>query len=151
MSNEKRPAPGSDAIYREMAARVMVEVARDLRHRQTTAEDVLWQALRGRRLGNLKFRRQHPVAGTSFVADFLCYDARLVIEIDGSVHTTQQQEDIWRQQAIEDAGYKVLRFTNEQVLENLPSVLAEIHRTALAASPLPEGEGSGVRADRQSD
>lgn len=141
----------SDAIYRDMAAEVMVELARGLRQKMTSAEEIMWQALRGRRLGGLKIRRQHPVAGTSFVADFLCYDARLVIEIDGAVHTIQKQEDLWRQRAIEDAGYGVLRFTNEQVYENLPGVLAEIHRTALAASPLPEREGTGVRAIRKAD
>ena len=88
----QRPEPNEpDAIYRDMAAQVMVELARDLRQRMTNAEAVMWHALRGRRLAGLKFRRQHPVAGTAFVADFLCYEPRLVIEIDGSVHATQHR------------------------------------------------------------
>jgi very-short-patch-repair endonuclease len=83
----------------------MIQIARDLRQRQTSAEVILWEALRNRRLANLKFRRQHPIAQTAFVADFLCYEHRLVIELDGAIHETQRSEDRQRQQAIEDAGY----------------------------------------------
>ncbi|HYO89620.1 MAG TPA: endonuclease domain-containing protein [Candidatus Limnocylindrales bacterium] len=137
MAEQERMASEVDAVYRDMAAQVMVNVARDLRQRQTGAEDMLWEALRGRQLGGFKFRRQHPIAGTAFVADFLCYEARLVIELDGPVHESQQQEDAWRQSAIEDAGYRVVRFLNERVFHQLPEVLFSIHHAAMASHPSP--------------
>ncbi len=135
-------ASDKEAVYRALASRVMVRIARELRQCETRAEAVLWTALRNRRLANLKFRRQHPIAGTAFVADFLCYEARLVIELDGEIHETQQQEDLHRQQAIEEAGYQVLRFKNDHVLNQLEDVLTTI--IALCnPPPLPEGEGAG--------
>jgi very-short-patch-repair endonuclease len=150
------------ARYREMASRTMVQIARDLRQRETSAEEVLWECLRDRRLANLKFRRQHPVAQTAYVVDFFCYEYRLAIELDGAVHAQQVEADRARQQALEALGLRVLRFPNEMVFRDLTSVLTTILQTALTsplaplpeakepgthlASPLPEGEGSGVRA-----
>ncbi|MBZ0298976.1 MAG: endonuclease domain-containing protein [Anaerolineae bacterium] len=104
----------------------MVQVARELRQRETDAEVVLWEALRNRRLANLKFRRQHPIALTAFVADFLCYEHRLIVELDGGIHETKREEDALRQQAIEEAGYQVIRITNNQVLNHLEDVLITI-------------------------
>ncbi len=121
----------------------MVYVARELRQRQTKAENILWEAIRNHHLANLKFRRQHPIAHTAFVADFLCYEHGLVIELDGEIHQTQRIEDRQRQQAIEDAGYHTIRFTNEQVLNHLQTVLTAILAACDAAPPLPEGEGDG--------
>jgi hypothetical protein len=88
--------PEHDKDYRAMAAKVMVEVARELRQRSTSAEDLLWECLRDRRLNNLKFRRQHPVANTAFVVDFFCHEAQLAVEVDGGIHESQQREDHWR-------------------------------------------------------
>jgi len=67
----------SDAVYREMATKVMVQIARELRDRQTDAEMMLWAILRGRKLNDMKFRRQHPIAGSAYVVDFLCYEHKL--------------------------------------------------------------------------
>lgn len=120
----------TDAKYRATASQVMVQIARDLRKRETSPEQIMWQALRGRRLNNLKFRRQHPVANTTFVADFLCYEARLIIEIDGEIHNVQKIEDEQRQSALETEGYTVLRFTNEQMKSDLEAVLTTIARIA---------------------
>lgn len=134
--------------YREMAAQVMVTLARDLRQRQTTAEDRLWQCLRDRRLNDLKFRRQHPIAKTTYIADFFCYQAKLVIELDGGIHDTQQEQDARRQQEIEALGYRVLRFRNERIESDLETVLVEILEAAMPSSPtiLPQGEGSQTAA-----
>jgi len=134
----------NEAVYRAAASDVMVKIARDLRKKETSAEKIMWQALRSRRLNNLKFRRQHPIANTAFVADFLCYEARLIIEVDGEIHKVQQTEDEWRQSAIEAEGYTVLRFTNAQVKTDLASVLTIIARTADTLikqneSPSPSG------------
>jgi very-short-patch-repair endonuclease len=106
--------------------------ARDLRIRQTSAEAMLWEALRNRRLDGLKFRSQHPVG--PFVLDFCCPERRLAIEVDGGIHAAQQGDDAERQALLVTAGYRVLRFPNEAVRDNLPAVLAAI-RTAAAGEP----------------
>src|SRR5688572_28738934 len=75
-----------------------VPAARDLRARETWAEDLLWTALRGRRLDGMKFRRQHPIG--PFVLDFCCVERRLAIEVDGEVHATRREHDAERQALI---------------------------------------------------
>lgn len=120
-----------DTQYRDFASKAMVYIARNLRQRQTPAEVILWEALRNRRLAGLKFRRQHPIANTAYVVDFLCYDARLVIELDGEVHTKHKTEDTLRQANIEAQGFRVLRFKNEAVYLDVMGVLEQIIKTAL--------------------
>jgi very-short-patch-repair endonuclease len=117
-----------------------VPAARDLRVRQTSAEVILWEALRNRRLEGLKFRRQHPVG--PFVLDFCCPERRLAIELDGGAHAAQHEADVERQALLATAGYRVLRFPNEAVHGSLPAVLATIRDVAASepsrpASPLP--------------
>ena len=115
-----------EAVYRARASEVMTQVARELRQRQTPAEEFLWQHLRNRRLNNLKFRRQSPIENTAYVVDFLCYDARLVIELDGGIHMTQTEDDAIRQANIEAQDYDVLRFQNEYLFSDLEGVLTRI-------------------------
>ena len=95
--------------------------ARDLRKRQTYPEAILWQYLRASRLDGLKFRRQHPI--DRYFADFACESLMLVIELDGKVHDEDEQQlnDYHRQQAIETLGWSVIRFTNDQVTDSLPT------------------------------
>ena len=109
--------------------------ARDLRQRQTEAESVLWELLRNRKVGNYKFRRQHPIG--SFFVDFYCHEALLVIEVDGKIHLRPdvQQYDIERQEFIEARGIKVLRFTNEYVLEQSEQVVKDILQTLKSVIP----------------
>jgi very-short-patch-repair endonuclease len=95
-----------------------------LRTRETTAEVVLWEALRGRRLHGLKFRRQHPVG--PFVLDFCCAERRLAIELDGGVHAQRQEQDAERAAILAAAGYRLLRFPNDAVTNRLDEVLAAI-------------------------
>jgi very-short-patch-repair endonuclease len=111
--------------------RYNVPSARELRIRQTPAEVMLWDALRDRRLAGLKFRRQHPVG--PFIIDFCCPEQRLAIELDGAVHAGQQEQDAARQALLEAAGYRLLRFPNEAVQDDLPTVL----ETILAATEEP--------------
>ncbi|HEY8601312.1 MAG TPA: endonuclease domain-containing protein [Thermomicrobiales bacterium] len=99
---------------------------RDLRRTMTPAEQVLWQALRGRQLGGLRFRCQHPVG--PFVLDFYCPAAKLVIEVDGAVHEQQREQDQARTNHLQQYGYRVLRFTNDQVLNNLDIVMDHIRQ-----------------------
>jgi very-short-patch-repair endonuclease len=98
----------------------------------TPAEQRLWQALQGRRLGGLRFRRQHPVG--PFILDFYCPACRLVIEVDGGVHDGQVEYDEARTQQLAAHGYRVFRFRNEEVMTDLPAVLSRILHAATATS-----------------
>jgi very-short-patch-repair endonuclease len=112
-----------------------VPAARELRGRQTAAEDMLWEALRNRRLDGLKFRRQHPVG--PFVLDFCCPDRRLAVEVDGAVHDTWRERDAEREDLLRAAGYRVLRFPNEVVSGDLASVLEAIRSAVESLPPRP--------------
>lgn len=103
----------------------VLEHARDLRKRLTDAEKVLWSVLRGRKFLGYKFRRQAPVG--RFIADFLCNNPPLTIEVDGLMHIGQESKDTERTDAIfDDYEIPVLRLTNEEVMNDLPSVLKKI-------------------------
>ncbi len=98
--------------------------ARRLRERQTEAESLLWAALRANQLCNLKFRRQHPVG--PFFADFACASEKLIVELDGQYHDVQFEKDKARQQYLESEGWTVVRFSNEDVLEDVNAVTISI-------------------------
>jgi very-short-patch-repair endonuclease len=130
-----------------------VEVARRLRRQQTDAERSLWFKLRNHRLGGLKFRRQMSLNG--FVVDFYCPNAKLIIELDGGQHVEQREQDARRTKDLEDSGYFVLRFWNNEVLRNIDGVLEEILSVANQQmfepphpTPLPSGEREPVGASR---
>ena len=97
--------------------------AKGLRRASTGAEERLWDHLRDRRFLGLKFRRQAPVG--PYVADFLCHDMKLVLELDGSIHEGERQiaHDLNRDANLQALGYRVLRFTNDQVENDLESIL----------------------------
>lgn len=109
------------------------EAARRLRQQLTPAEDQLWRALRGRQLLGLKFRCQHPVG--RFIVDFYCPSCKLVIEVDGDIHTQQKAYDEARTEQLQSFGFRVLRFTNEEVLNDLQTVLTCIVQTAEVLAP----------------
>ncbi len=100
--------------------------ARRLRTQRTSAEDLLWQQLRNRRLDGWKFRRQVPIAG--HIVDFACEAARLTVELDGSHHAEQVDLDEARRTKIEADGYLEIRFTNDDVRSRLDWVVEEIRR-----------------------
>jgi very-short-patch-repair endonuclease len=102
--------------------------ARQLRHRLTPAETKLWQALKNRQLGNLRWRCQHPIG--RFIVDFYCPSRRLIIEVDGGIHQLQQDYDLARTEHLQEYGYTVIRFSNEAVESNLETVLTTIHEQA---------------------
>ncbi|CAN5558724.1 hypothetical protein BH23CHL4_BH23CHL4_13900 [soil metagenome] len=127
-----------------------VPAARVLREEATPAEQVLWQSLRNRKLNGLKFRRQQALG--PFILDFVCAENRLVIELDGKQHLEpeQAQDDANRTVQLEQYGYHVIRFSNEEVLNNHNYILQEINHTCqqlTQALPLPalgEGRGEGL-------
>jgi very-short-patch-repair endonuclease len=103
--------------------------ARELRRACTRAETLLWAQLRDRRIGGCKVRRQRPIG--RFFADFACLSARLIIEIDGPSHELTGHGDALRTRRLEAQGYRVIRFTNEQVLRDLDSVVRTIEAIVL--------------------
>jgi very-short-patch-repair endonuclease len=116
------------------AGKGIVENARNLRKRLTRAEMIMWSVLRKRQQNGMRFRRQHPVG--YYIADFYCVDYKLVIEIDGGSHIGKEEYDERRSQFITDHGLTILRFTNEQVLNNLNEVLIKIKSYSLNKFPL---------------
>ena len=112
--------------------------ARTLRRNATDAEAKLWQCLRNRQLGNLKFRRQATIG--YHVVDFLCAEKRLVVELDGGQHTPER--DAARTAKLNAAGYRVIRFWNNDALGNTDAVLEVIVREAKALPSSFKGPSS---------
>ena len=119
--------------------------ARALRHDSTEPERILWRALRNRQLGGFKFRRQTPVG--RYIADFLCLDAMLIVEVDGDTHGSTQAQDARRTDYLESEGFRVIRFSNADVMANLEGVLT--HILAVVREPSPSQTcGSGPSPSR---
>ena len=113
--------------------------ARENRKNPTEAEDALWQAVRNSSLG-FRFRRQHAIG--RFIVDFVCIEKKLIVEVDGAIHQNQIREDEERKAILEHEGFRVIRFTNTEVLQQLPFVIEKIKNT-LSSSPSPVERGSG--------
>ena len=111
--------------------------ARRLRRRSTDAERLLWHHLRSRRMADFKFRRQEPVG--TYIPDFVCYESRLIIELDGGQHADQRAYDKRRDAWLAEQGFRILRFPDNYVLTNLEGTL----ETILLA--LGEGRVSGEK------
>ena len=98
--------------------------ARRLRRRQTKAEQMLWDVLRAKRLCGLKFRRQHPI--DPFIADFACVARKAIVELDGGYRDYQYEDDDSRKAFLEEQGWFVMRFSNDEVIENIDAVAVSI-------------------------
>lgn len=107
-------------------------VSRDLRRQSTEAEKIFWEAVRNKKLLNRKFTRQHPIlydlngSESFFIADFFCYEEKLIAEIDGFVHNFKLKEDTDRTDILNKLGLNVIRFKNEMIENNLNQVLEEL-------------------------
>jgi very-short-patch-repair endonuclease len=108
------------------------QLCRELRKKSTPAESIFWEAVRDRRFLNRKFYRQHPIffdilgKETFFISDFYCYEEKLVIEIDGAYHERQKEYDELRSSVINLLGINVIRFKNEEVENDIESVLIKL-------------------------
>ena len=102
----------------------ILDAAREQRKNPTKSEKILWQALRGKKLDGIKFRRQQPVG--VYIADFYSSTYRLVIEVDGGIHDFQQEADAERDEVMKTLGLNVLRLPAELVEKNLASALEKI-------------------------
>src|SRR5258706_902336 len=114
---------------------ILESFSKENRRNQTKAESILWEEVRGSKLG-FKIRRQHAIG--DFVADFVCLDKRLVIEVDGEYHAQSKEYDMARTEFLKSEGFNVIRFTNAQVQYTLPQVLAEIKSTLEKSSSLKD-------------
>ncbi|WP_264656841.1 endonuclease domain-containing protein [Azospirillum canadense] len=116
-----------------------------LRRDSTEVEKIIWQKLRNAQMG-AKFRRQEPIVG--FIVDFVAHDHRLVIELDGGQHADQAQYDERRTRMLEQAGFRVLRFWNNDVNDNLEGVLETI-RTALSTTAVRRRDPLQPQRDKE--
>ncbi len=116
------------------------QYARTLRKQATNAEKLLWHYLRAKQLGGLKFRRQQPIG--KYIVDFICFSHKLVIELDGGQHAqpSNQRRDQQRDTWLQEQGFKVLRFWNNDVVNNIEGVVETIHYEIFGVgfSPSPD-------------
>ena len=132
----------------------IIEIARQLRKRQTEAEALFWIQVRNRKLQGLKFFRQYPIScdfdgnKKTFVADFYCAECKLVVELDGKIHEQQKEHDKLRTILINQKGISVMRFTNDQITQDMQGILSSVIDCISSSSPLclrqQEREGLGV-------
>ncbi len=122
-----------------------VNLVRAMRRRMTEAERNLWEHLRLRKISGFKFRRQYEVA--PYIVDFICVEESLVIEIDGAQHADAVEYDAARTEFLKLAGYRVLRFWNNEVLQNADGVVQVISEALRGdgppSQPSPCGRGKG--------
>lgn len=119
----------NDNLHKEAIGK-LYQFGRELRQESTEAEKLLWAELRNRKLKGLKFRRQHPL--DKFIVDFYCNEKKLVVELDGSIHDERVNKDYDDARTAMLAGLNVivLRFKNEEVINNIKDVLNKIREVA---------------------
>ena len=111
----------------------LTNIAKMLRERSTEAEKVLWRKLRARQLEGYKFRRQQPIG--HYIVDFVNFEKGIIIELDGGQHATNRDRDEEREAWLRGEGFKIIRFWNNDVFQNLEGVLEVIRRNLTV--PLP--------------
>lgn len=126
MKKESKSNRTSDAEFFHGASPEIFERGRTLRKEMTTAEKILWNKLRRKKIKGLRFRRQHQIS--RFVVDFYCHEKRFVIELDGEVHNSNEskEKDQSRAEALKSFGLRVIRFKNEEVISELYKVIKTI-------------------------
>ncbi|HKY52945.1 MAG TPA: DUF559 domain-containing protein [Anaerolineales bacterium] len=115
--------PVKNIIPGQRVTKEKVERSHELRREMTPAEKRLWQEVRAKKLG-VRFRRQQIIAG--FIVDFYCHKAALVVEVDGDIHDLQREEDTRRENVLREMGLTIIRFRNEDVIKDLPTVVGKI-------------------------
>ena len=116
----------STLLYHYGAKPAIIDRAQQLRKTSTEAEKMLWTCLRNKKLEGLKFRRQHPIG--RFIVDFYCHEKRLVIEVDGGIHNEAEikERDEGREEELRSFGLTVLRFSNEEIINDMNIVLKKL-------------------------
>jgi len=121
--------------------------AKEMKLKPTPAEDEFWQNVRNSKLG-VKFRRQHLIE--QFIVDFYCHSLKLVVEIDGEIYQEQKEYDELRTEFLESLGLSVIRFTNEEVLENIYQVLGKL-KEIINQSPLSDSQASHLSPEERKE
>jgi very-short-patch-repair endonuclease len=119
----------------------LTEAARTLRREMTDAEKILWKHLRAKQIDGFKFRRQEQIG--RFIADFVCYETKIIIEADGGQHATEKQKDDERTAWLNSQGFTVLRFWNNEILTNIEGVLEVIRNACCPPPPQPSPTKGG--------
>ena len=107
----------------------LTRLAKNLRKQSTDAEALLWNKLKGRQLGGIKLRRQQPI--DDYIVDFVTFEKGIIIELDGGQHAENKSKDLQRDKFFAQNGYKVLRFWNNDVLENAEGVMEVIRENCM--------------------
>lgn len=112
-----------------------------MRRNQTKSEAMLWQALRNRKLLGKKFLRQHPIVfkwdgkRRFFITDFYCHEAKMIVEVDGGIHEKQKEYDDMRDFVVKSLGFRVIRFENEKILNDLLDVIEILNKEITLITP----------------
>jgi len=120
-------------VIGQKVSEAKLQQARKLRRAMTAEEKALWERLRANRLNGLHFRRQQVIDG--FIVDFYCHSAGLAVELDGGVHATRADADAQRDSILSRRGVRVLRISNDEVQQDMDSVLARIAAAAEQGTP----------------
>ena len=123
------------------------ERSKNLRREMTPTEKILWKELKTNKLNSLHFRRQQII--DRFIVDFYCHQHALVVELDGGVHDLQKEFDAEREAYLMARGFRIIRFTNQEIFKDLPTVLKKIVE-ACTPAPFPRGKGRGDRSGEPS-
>jgi len=121
--------------------------AKNLRKRLTDAERLLWNHLRAKQIEGVKFRRQEPI--DNYIVDFVCFENRLIIEVDGGQHAIEKEKDFERDNYLKKNGFRILRFWNNQVFTNIDGVLEIIRVNCFNTLPNPSRQGRGDKMHPQ--
>ncbi len=151
---KKSPSPPPAAGEGRGEGAVLQKNALRMRKEPTEAEKLVWQKIRARQINGLKFRRQYPVDGC--IPDFVCFEPKVIVEIDGGQHH-ENAADKLRDDYFHSQGFKVVRFWNNDVLENIDGVLDRLvaslppHPSHAVRGPLPSPAASGGEGDHEGD
>jgi very-short-patch-repair endonuclease len=113
-----------NVIINAKAKQEKLELARYFRKNMTHAETILWKNLKGNKLNGLHFRRQQVILG--FIVDFYCHKLSLIVEIDGEIHEEQKEQDFERERILTENGFRIVRFSNNEIENELSRVLDKI-------------------------
>ena len=113
--------------------KIIQDAARGLRKEPTPVEKILWEYLRTKKFCGYKFKRQQPI--DRFIADFVCFEKRLIIELDGEVHLSQKERDNERDNYLKESGFRVIRFPNDEVEQDIEGVLSRLKHELDGATP----------------
>ena len=117
------PLPSRERLG-EGGQKKLALIARQLRNNSTDVEQLLWSQIRNRQIAGLKFRRQQRI--DFYVVDFICYEKKVIVELDGGQHAISHEKDLSRDKYLKSQGFRILRFWNNEVLQNVEGVKGAI-------------------------